>query len=256
MGATSFVSVPDTLTDAHTHADSQRDVGAVGNNTHLLINCNTRCNAADADRRALREAQASVRRADAGAISRRDAARLALIERLEAAEAAVLDYLSYDVRTLAGYWRLPWMNRTFAACPFPDDCLGVQEDAPDDEAVSVADLQAAVAATLPRIIAVNWEPEGGKNQLDATVTNVLARLKNTGSASALKRSSAKVSPAAVATAVLRGGAKVPATDGVRTANVGKKDASTVEKYEVEAEEEAGLQFSSGGSEVATTVTSH
>ena len=31
-------------------------------------------------------------------------------------------------------------------------------------------------ATLPRIIAVNWEPEDGKNQLDATVTNVLARL--------------------------------------------------------------------------------
>jgi hypothetical protein len=134
--------------------------------------------------------------------------------------------------------------------------LEALSSAPDDEAVSVADLQAAVAATLPRIIAVNWEPEGGKNQLDATVTNVLARLKNTGSASALKRSSAKVSPAAVATAVLRGGAKVPATDGVRTANVGKKDASTVEKYEVEAEEEAGLQFSSGGSEVATTVTSH
>ena len=49
---------------------------------------------------------------------------------------------------------------------------------------------------------------------------------------------------------------MPATDGVRTANVGKKDASTVEKYEVEAEVEAGLQFSSGGSEVATTVTSH
>ena len=49
--------------------------------------------------------------------------------------------------------------------------------APDDPIVSVADLQAAVLATLPRIIAVNWEPEAGKNQLEATVSNVLTRLK-------------------------------------------------------------------------------
>ena len=49
-------------------------------------------------------------------------------------------------------------------------------DAPNDTVVSVASLQAVLLATLPRIIAVNWEPEGGKNQLDATVTNVLARL--------------------------------------------------------------------------------
>ena len=49
-------------------------------------------------------------------------------------------------------------------------------DAPNDTAVNVASLQAVLLATLPRIIAVNWEPEGGKHQLDATVTNVLARL--------------------------------------------------------------------------------
>ena len=49
-------------------------------------------------------------------------------------------------------------------------------DAPNDTVVSVAGLQAVLLATLPRIIAVNWEPEGGKNQLNATVTNVLARL--------------------------------------------------------------------------------
>ena len=49
-------------------------------------------------------------------------------------------------------------------------------DAPNDKAVNVASLQAVLLATLPRIIAVNWEPEGGKHQLDATVTNVLARL--------------------------------------------------------------------------------
>ena len=48
--------------------------------------------------------------------------------------------------------------------------------APNDTVVNVANLQAVLLATLPRIIAVNWEPEGGKNQLDATVTNVLARL--------------------------------------------------------------------------------
>ena len=42
--------------------------------------------------------------------------------------------------------------------------------------MNVASLQAVLLATLPRIIAVNWEPEGDKNQLDATVTNVLTRL--------------------------------------------------------------------------------
>ena len=55
------------------------------------------------------------------------------------------------------------------------------------DSVSVAGLQTALAATLPRIIAVNWEPEGGQNQLDATVTNVLVRLKSLSTASALKR---------------------------------------------------------------------
>ena len=47
---------------------------------------------------------------------------------------------------------------------------------PKDMFLNVASLQAVLLATLPRIIAVNWEPEGGRNQLDATVTNVLARL--------------------------------------------------------------------------------
>ena len=42
--------------------------------------------------------------------------------------------------------------------------------------LGVPDLQATVLATLPRLIAVNWEPEGGKNQLDATVSNVLTRI--------------------------------------------------------------------------------
>ena len=31
--------------------------------------------------------------------------------------------------------------------------------------------------TLPRIIAVDWKPELGQNQLDATVTNILGRIK-------------------------------------------------------------------------------
>ena len=42
--------------------------------------------------------------------------------------------------------------------------------------MTVADVQRVVGATLPSIIAVNWEPDGGKNQLDATVLNVLTRL--------------------------------------------------------------------------------
>lgn len=42
---------------------------------------------------------------------------------------------------------------------------------------TVEALQTAIAGTLPRIIAVNWEPEAGKNQLDATVNNVVSRVK-------------------------------------------------------------------------------
>ena len=42
--------------------------------------------------------------------------------------------------------------------------------------MTVADVQRVVGATLPSIITVNWEPDGGKNQLDATVLNVLTRL--------------------------------------------------------------------------------
>ena len=36
-------------------------------------------------------------------------------------------------------------------------------------------LQEMLAATIPLIIAVNWEPEAGANQLSATVSSVLAR---------------------------------------------------------------------------------
>ena len=64
--------------------------------------------------------------------------------------------------------------------------------APDPKIVSVEELQAALITTLPRIIAVNWEPEGGKHQLDATVTNVLARLKTQAEAPALKKAAFKV----------------------------------------------------------------
>ena len=42
---------------------------------------------------------------------------------------------------------------------------------------TLAKLQSALASTLPRIIAVNWEPEAGKNQLSAAVTNIVARLE-------------------------------------------------------------------------------
>ena len=73
-----------------------------------------------------------------------------------------------------------------------------RSSAPDDTALGVADLQAALLATLPRIIAVNWEPESGRNQLDATVANVIARTKPQTGAPVLRRSSARVTPAAVA----------------------------------------------------------
>ena len=66
---------------------------------------------------------------------------------------------------------------------------------PDAKAVSIGELQAALLATLPRIIAVNWEPQGGKHQLDSTVTNVLARLKTRPHGTALKRKVRQVTPA-------------------------------------------------------------
>ena len=50
---------------------------------------------------------------------------------------------------------------------------------PDAKHVSIGELQAALLATLPRIIAVNWEPQGGKHQLDSTVTNVLGAPQDT-----------------------------------------------------------------------------
>ncbi len=61
--------------------------------------------------------------------------------------------------------------------------------------MSVGELQAALLATLPRIIAVNWEPESGKHQLDAAVVNVLARLKAQVGTPALKKTVLKVAPA-------------------------------------------------------------
>ena len=45
----------------------------------------------------------------------------------------------------------------------------------DGKQATVESVQTVLSATLPRIIAVNWEPESGKNQLDASVSNVIAR---------------------------------------------------------------------------------
>jgi len=42
---------------------------------------------------------------------------------------------------------------------------------------TVEALQLAICTTLPLLIAVNWEPEAGKNQLDAAVNNVVSRIK-------------------------------------------------------------------------------
>ena len=45
----------------------------------------------------------------------------------------------------------------------------------DGKQATVDAVQSVISSTLPRIIAVNWEPEAGKNQLDASVSNVIAR---------------------------------------------------------------------------------
>ena len=34
-----------------------------------------------------------------------------------------------------------------------------------------------LVATLPAIIAVNWDPKAGKNQLEASAANIMSRLK-------------------------------------------------------------------------------
>ena len=44
-------------------------------------------------------------------------------------------------------------------------------------APTIINVQTALMATIPRIISVNWEPEGGRNQLEATVNTVMARIK-------------------------------------------------------------------------------
>ena len=69
----------------------------------------------------------------------------------------------------------------------PKELIGLNKALGSLSNGSVEDVQTALVATLPRLIAINWEPEGGKNQLDAMVTNVLARLKSKSTASALKR---------------------------------------------------------------------
>jgi len=72
---------------------------------------------------------------------------------------------------------------------------GLASDTPGSKTATVGELQAALLATLPRIIAVNWEPEGGKHQLEAAVTSVLVRLKAKAGAPALKKAVLKMAPA-------------------------------------------------------------
>ena len=72
---------------------------------------------------------------------------------------------------------------------------GLTSDTPGSKAATVCELQAALLATLPRIIAINWEPEGGKHQLEAAVTSVLVRLKTKSGAPALKKAVLKMAPA-------------------------------------------------------------
>ena len=69
---------------------------------------------------------------------------------------------------------------------------GLASDSPGSKAATVYELQAALLATLPRIIAVNWDAEGGKHQLEAAVTSVLVRLKTKAGAPKLKKTVRKI----------------------------------------------------------------
>ena len=75
------------------------------------------------------------------------------------------------------------------------EVLAVLSDTPGSKSATISELQAALLATLPRIIAINWEPEGGKHQLEAAVISVLARLKTKAGAPALKKTVLKMAPA-------------------------------------------------------------
>ena len=75
------------------------------------------------------------------------------------------------------------------------EALAVLSDTPGSKSATISELQAALLATLPRIIAINWEPEGGKHQLEAAVISVLARLKTKAGAPALKKTVFKMAPA-------------------------------------------------------------
>ena len=72
------------------------------------------------------------------------------------------------------------------------EALAVLSDTPGSKSATISELQAALLATLPRIIAINWEPEGGKHQLEAAVISVLARLKTKAGAPALKKTVLKM----------------------------------------------------------------
>jgi len=72
---------------------------------------------------------------------------------------------------------------------------GLASDSPGSKSATVCELQAALLATLPSIIAVSWEPEGGKHQLEAMVSSVLVRLKTKAGAPKLRKAVIKMAPA-------------------------------------------------------------
>ena len=57
---------------------------------------------------------------------------------------------------------------------------------------TVESLKATLSSTLPQIIAVNWEPEAGKNQLEAAIVGLVARLKKQLAAAELAKNIAKL----------------------------------------------------------------
>ena len=52
---------------------------------------------------------------------------------------------------------------------------------------AVKDAQAKLLDTIPNVIAINWHPEGGENQLAAVVENVVRRLPTSGNGAASVR---------------------------------------------------------------------
>ena len=104
--------------------------------------------------------------------------------------------------------------------------LHILSSTPGNTTVSVIALQAVLLSTLPRIIAVNWEPKGGKNQLDATVTNVLARLNARTSTAKLQTTQVKKSTLRASIRLVKLAEAAHATRSTRSSNGEEVEATS------------------------------